>query len=420
MGYKTKSMIYAKSLEANLNITGGEKKKEENTISFSGYKTAEDAKNALKNARETAEKEAEERSNPWIMKGALGKKAAANQFALDGTGAKKLPEKDSVQDFTRMTPKPIPQFEVPGTGDDKLIKTDSKKTGKSTVAKEAGAYSKGTKLLNKTGQDAGVLSGLASGSPGTQVGTAIGIMVNKMDKSPRSTAKFDSKIKEAQGRGNLAKAARLEKREAGYAYRQEKRATRIDPTYKGKTDNTKAEKLKAGKIRRASTAAAAKPKTKPVISEARKKASNKYFAGESDRAVAAEAATKGATKAGSSNSSKMPAGGPKRIAEYKKRNWAMDATTGGSVRKSNVVKTKPAKNSTGNAASQHSLTKKPGSLLNPGASNRNVSTGAVQGLKTTNLIPSKNISASVGSNKWFKTKALGAAGKFLLGLPSRP
>ena len=29
MGYKTKSMIYAKSLEANLNMEGGEKKKGE-------------------------------------------------------------------------------------------------------------------------------------------------------------------------------------------------------------------------------------------------------------------------------------------------------------------------------------------------------------------------------------------------------
>ena len=68
---------------------------------------------------------------------------------------------------------------------DELIKTDSKKTDKSTVAKEAGAYSKGTKLLNKTGQDAGVLSGLASGSAGTQAGTAIGIMVNKIRKNKK-------------------------------------------------------------------------------------------------------------------------------------------------------------------------------------------------------------------------------------------
>ena len=407
MGYKTKSMIYAKSLEANLNMEGGEKKKgegeekkkgegeEKNTFSFSGYKNAEDAKDALKNARN-------EFSNDYFAgeaDKAIRRDASNNYFAGE---ADKAIRRDA---------------------SNKLIKTDSKKT----KAKEAGAYSRGTKLLDKTGQDAGVLSGLASGSPGTQVGTAIGIMVNKMDKSPRSTAKFDSKIKEAQGRGNLAKAARLEKREAGYAYRQEKRATRIDPTYKGKTDNTKAEKLKAGKIRRASTAAAAKPKTTPVISEARKKASNKYFAGESDRAVAAEAATKGATKgatkatsnSGSSNLSKMAAGSPKRIAEYKKRNWAMDATTGGSVRKSNVVKAKPAKNSTGNAATTHSLTKKPGSW-NGKQGPSNVSTGAGQGFKTTNLIPSKNISASFGSNKWFKTKALGAAGKYLLGLPSRP
>ena len=207
MGYKTKSMIYAKSLEENLNITGEEKKKgegeekkkgegeEKNTFSFSGYKDAEAAKNALKNARN-------EFSNDYFAgeaDKAIRRDASNNYFAGE---ADKAIRRDA---------------------SNKLIKTDSKKT----KAKEAGAYSKGTKLLNKTGQDAGVLSGLASGSPGTQVGTAIGIMVNKMDKSPRSTAKFDSKIKEAQGRGNLAKAARLEKREAGYAYRQEKRATRI-------------------------------------------------------------------------------------------------------------------------------------------------------------------------------------------------
>jgi len=195
MGYKTKSMIYAKSLEANLNIEGGEKKKGENTISFSGYETAEDAKNALKNARETAEKEAEERSNPWIMKGVLGKKAAANQFALDGTGAKKLREREV-----------DPQFNV-----------NEKKESK--TKEKTGAYKAGAVLLDKTGQevgkDVGVLSGLTSENEGTRLGTSLGIMVNKMDKSPRSTAKFDSKIKEAQGRGNLAKAARLEKREAG-------------------------------------------------------------------------------------------------------------------------------------------------------------------------------------------------------------
>jgi hypothetical protein len=222
MGYKTKSMIYAKSLKANLNLTGEEK----SNVSVSGQ-TLNEGKEALTKARKQAEDEAEKRSNSWITEGALGKNTKTQDNFFDGTGAKALPEREN-----------------------ELIKTGSKKTKE----KETGAYSAGTKLLDKTGkkvgQDAGVLSGLASGSAGTQAGTAIGIMVNKMDKSPRSTAKFDSKIKKAQGRGNLAKAARLEKREAGYAYRQEKRATRIDPTYKGKTDNTKAEKLKAGKIRR--------------------------------------------------------------------------------------------------------------------------------------------------------------------------
>lgn len=237
MGYKTKSMIYAKSLKANLNLTGEEeKKKGENTISVSGM-TVKKGKEALTKAGKQAEDEAEKRSNSWITEGALGKNTKTQDNFFDGTGAKALPEREPVQDFTRMIPKAIPQFPEKSPGSDELIKTGSKKT----KAKETGSYSAGTKLLDKTGkkvgQDAGVLSGLASGSAGTQVGTAIGIMVNKMDKSPRSTAKFDSKIKKAQGRGNLAKAARLEKREAGYAYRQEKRATRIDPTYKGKTDN---------------------------------------------------------------------------------------------------------------------------------------------------------------------------------------
>ena len=275
MGYKTKSMIYAKSLKFD-------------------------------------------KDNSWIMKGATGKKAVAEDNFFNGTGAKILPEI-----------KEDPQFNV-----------NEKK--ESNTKKETGAYKAGAVLLDKTGQevgkDVGVLNGLTSENEGTRLGTSLGIMVNKMDKSPRSTAKFDSKIKEAQGRGNLAKAARLEKREAGYAYRQEKRATRIDPTYKGKTDNTIAKKLEAGKTRRASTAAAAKPETKPVISEARKKASNKYFAGESDRATKATKATKAATTTATTTATKGATKG------------ATKATKGATPT-----------GSTGNAATRHSLTKKPGS-----------------------------------------------------------
>ena len=355
MGYKTKSMIYAKSLEANLNIEGGEKEKRITT--YSGV-SKEEGKRMLDKARN-------EVSNDY--------------FAGE---ADKAIRRDA---------------------SNKLIKTDSKKT----KAKEAGAYSRGTKLLDKTGQDAGVLSGLASDSPGTQVGTAIGIMVNKMDKSPRSTAKFDSKIKEAQGRGNLAKAARLEKREAGYAYRQEKRATRIDPTYKGKTDNTKAKKLEAGKIRRASTAAAAKPKTTPVISEARKKASNKYFAGESDRATkgaGAGATTTGSTKKqGPSNVKPSSNSVGKNTVLRNSDPYKSPKTYSQKMKDLSKYKVNPDKNSTGNAATQHSLTKKPGSQTGKQGPD-NVSTGAGQGSKTTNPIPSKNTSPSFGSNEWFKIK----------------
>ena len=401
MGYKTKSMIYAKSLKANLNLTGEEeKKKGENTISVSGM-TVKKGKEALTKAGKQAEDEAEKRSNSWITEGALGKNTKTQDNFFDGTGAKALPEREPVQDFTRMIPKAIPQFPEKSPGSDELIKTGSKKT----KAKEAGAYSAGTKLLDKTGkevgQDAGVLSGLASGSAGTQVGTAIGIMVNKMDKSPRSTAKFDSKIKKAQGRGNLAKAARLEKREAGYAYRQEKRATRIDPTYKGKTDNTKAEKLKAGKIRRAS------------ISEARKKASNDYFAGEADKAIKKGKATptvvtkvetaKGSTtgtKGSTKVSTKRSTTGTKRSTKvgkntvlpnsnkYKGATGFLNTSIRPLVMEFN--KPKPT-NPTGNAAAKNSRTNKPGTYIGkPGPSN-------VKNFKNSNNEP-----AGFLTNEWFE------------------
>ena len=226
-----------------------------------------------------------------------------------------------------------------------------------------------------------------------------------MDKSPRSTAKFDSKIKEAQGRGNLAKAARLEKREAGYAYRQEKRATRIDPTYKGKTDNTKAEKLKAGKIRRASTAAAAKPKTKPVISEARKKASNKYFAGESDRATkATKAATTTATKGAGAGAG---------------------ATTTGSTKKQGPSNVKPSSNRVGkNTALRNGNSNTPSkanySKYMEGLSKyKGIGTG--KNTKPTSKNPKPNPNSmqnNLAKSKDTSNKVLGNVGKYLLGLPS--
>ena len=66
--------------------------------------------------------------------------------------------------------------------------------------------------------------------------------------------------------------------------------------------------------------------------------------------------------------SKMASGSQERIAEYKKRNWAMDATTGGAVKKSKVVKAKTAQKPTGNAATENSLKNK-NSIGRPGPSN---------------------------------------------------
>ena len=92
---------------------------------------------------------------------------------------------------------------------------------------------------------------------------------------------------------------------------------------------------------------------------------------------------KATAKSGSSDLSKMAAGSPERIAEYKKRNWAMDATTGGAANK---------KFTTGNAATENSL-KNQKSIGKPGPSNVNskekprlfpkgVGTGAVKGSGT--------------------------------------
>jgi hypothetical protein len=45
---------------------------------------------------------------------------------------------------------------------------------------DKGAYKSGSKMFNSSSQDVGVLAGLASGSVGTRVGTALGIITNKL------------------------------------------------------------------------------------------------------------------------------------------------------------------------------------------------------------------------------------------------
>jgi hypothetical protein len=121
MGYKTKSMIYAKSLKASLNATSEKK------------------------AKGTAE--------------------AILNIGLGYTDVKpNAPESTNVE---KMTPKPTPKSVT-----ESLIKKAPEKKAKATKREK--------RKSDRKGVDSGVLSGLASGSKGTQTGTALGIMVKKI------------------------------------------------------------------------------------------------------------------------------------------------------------------------------------------------------------------------------------------------
>jgi len=121
MGYKTKSMIYAKSLKASLNATSEKK------------------------AKGTAE--------------------AILNIGLGYTDVKpNAPESTNVE---KMTPKPTPESVT-----ESLIKKAPEKKAEATKTEN--------QKSDRKGVDSGVLSGLASGSKGTQTGTALGIMVKKI------------------------------------------------------------------------------------------------------------------------------------------------------------------------------------------------------------------------------------------------
>ena len=250
MGYKTKSMIYAKSLKANLNATS-------------------------------------EKGNPQ-----------AEAFKSIGLGYAETntPERSNIE--KKMTSKPV-----------SLIKKAPETKAEPTKREKRKSAKKGV--------DSGVLSGLA-GSKGTQTGTAIGIIANKIAGAVKGKK---SKAADAVAKAKAAAAA------------------------------TSA----ANKARGFSET----PGGEPI-----KKADNFRFYEDSGT----NKPTPKKSKPISGDLSKMASGSQERIAEYKKRNWAMDATTGGAVKKSKVVKAKTAQKPTGNAATENSLKNK-NSIGRPGPSN---------------------------------------------------
>tara|TARA_R110001632_G_scaffold110886_1_gene221522 strand:+ start:356 stop:1345 length:990 start_codon:yes stop_codon:yes gene_type:complete len=274
MGYKTKSMIYAKSLKASLNATSEKK------------------------AKGTAE--------------------AILDIGLGYTDVKpNAPESTNVE---KMTPKPLG-----------LIKKAPEKKAEATKREK--------RKSDRKDDDSGVLSGLASESKGTQTGTALGIMVKKIAGAVK---------------GKKAKAA---------------------------TTATAAA---------AKTSAANKAKD---FSEtpAPMPAKTDSFRFYEDSGMNKSTPKKATAKSGSSNLSKMAAGSPERIAEYKKRNWAMDATTGGAAKKATAKKA--ATQYPGPSREFAEAMKKKSEIGKPGPSNVNskekprlfpkgVGTGAVKGSGT--------------------------------------
>ena len=169
-----------------------------------------------------------------------------------------------------------------------LINTKEKKEGESTKTEKV--------KTPKKVIDPGVLSGLASGNKGTQTGTAIGIIFNKMlaNKVPNTESKA-AKI-EASNEGSTISSELTSKPEI--------------------TTNQPVTNQEEFKLNTNAAGSADKPEVKasPV--------SKKTNTGSTQKV-----AKKSTTKLGFGDLSKMGFGTPERIAEYKKRNWAMDSTT---------------------------------------------------------------------------------------------
>ena len=281
MGYKTKSMIYAKSLKASLNATSGEMAK--------GNERAE----------------------------------AIKRIGLGYTDVEPNPPEST--NVEKTTPKPTPES---------LIKKAPEKKAEATKREK--------RKSDRKGVDSGVLSGLASGSKGTQTGTALGIMAKKIAGAVK---------------GKKAKSAT--------------------------TATTTAAATTAAAAKTSAANKAEGSSETPAPMPAKTKADSFRFY--EDPGMNKSTPKKATAKSGSRDLSKMPAGSPERIAEYKRRNWAMDATTGGAAKDKK-------KSPTGNAATENSL-KNQKSIGKQGPSNVNRQ-GAVKGSGTAkDPIKPKNVKA---------------------------
>tara|TARA_R110000796_G_scaffold270_1_gene997 strand:- start:2634 stop:3302 length:669 start_codon:yes stop_codon:yes gene_type:complete len=218
MGYKTKSMVYAKSLKTGLHLTGGPG------------------------------------SGPDDM---LNQKMEADKTdktdKIDITGGVTTDIKNGTESLIKKTP-------------------EKKERTKREKGKPA------TK-----GVDSGVLSGLA-GSKGTQTGTALGIIFNKIRANKVSGEKSEAAKKEASNGRSTAST--------GFG---------LNKGFDAKTNVALSDKFN-------------KAPGKPDFSKKNTNIPNT------------------ATKPSSGGLSKMASGSQERIAEYKKRNWAMDATTNGAAK----------------------------------------------------------------------------------------
>ncbi len=297
MGYKTKSMIYAKSLKESVNATSEKK------------------------AKGTAE--------------------AILDIGLGYTDVK--PSAPKPINIEKMTPKPTPESVT-----ESLIEKAPEKKAEATKREK--------RKSDRKGVDSGVLSGLASGSKGTQTGTALGIMVKK-----------------------IAGAVKGKKAKAATATAAAAAKTSAANEAKGFSET-------------------------PAPMPAKTKADSFRFY--EDPGMNKSTPKKATAKSGSRDLSKMPAGSPERIAEYKKRNWAMDATTGGAPKKDKK------KVATGNAATENSL-KNQKSIGKPGPSNVNRQ-GAVKGSGTAKdpikpkTVKAKKV-AKIEKSSMHNTKAVASA-----------
>jgi len=291
MGYKTKSMIYAKSLKAGLHFTGGPGSGPDDNL------------------------------NKILEADKADKAKVSDNIGIIG-----------------------------GNGDNSLIKKTPEKKERTKRENRKSA---------KEDIDSGVLSGLASGSKGTQTGTALGIIFNKIKANKVAGTENGAAKKESSNVGSATSTGFGAKK--GFD-------SKIDVEL---SDNFKED---------IST---------PDFNK---------------------------KKASSGDLSKMASGSQERIAEYKKRNWAMDATTGSTVKKSKVVKAKPAQKLTGNVATKHSSTKRPGSGIGKqGSSNVGKKVTTIKPTRKivkpgkSNVNTPKNKETEEGtrflSNKWFQESA---------------